>query len=262
MKPRRSVSVILQTDGTLESQRFRVPLWILRLGLVLALLAVVLLLLGVAFYAPIARQAARLPAVQREVERLRLDNARVRELAEALDSLELRYAQVRQMVGADVIPDPLAMRSTLPLAPAVYARVPGAPNRTTGPTLPTAWPLDERGYLTRGQIGPGGSEEIHAGLDIAVPVGTLVRASGGGTVIQAGEEPEYGLFVLIRHLGGYETMYGHLSRLVVQEGDQVNEGRAIGRSGNTGRSSAPHLHFEIRRDGISVDPTTMLKEVP
>jgi murein DD-endopeptidase MepM/ murein hydrolase activator NlpD len=262
MKPRRSVSVLLQADGALESQRFRLPLWALRGGIALLVVAAVLLLLGLAFYGPIVRQAARVPGLERELERLRLDNGRIRELAAALDSLEQQYGQVRQMVGADLIPDPLAIRSSLPLAAAVYARAPGTMPMPLGPTHPTAWPLDARGYLTRGLVGPGGSEESHLGLDIAVPVGTLVRASGGGRVIQAGEDEEYGRFVLLGHPDGHETMYGHLSRIVVGEGDRVNEGEVIGRSGNTGRSSAPHLHFEIRLDGVAIDPTTLLKEIP
>lgn len=262
MKRRRNVSLLVQTDGALESRRFQVSLWGLRAGIILLLGVVVLLLLAIAFYAPVARQAARVPGMERELERLRLDNARIRELAAALDSLALRYDQVRQLVGADLVPDPLEMRSTLPVAPAIHARRPGAPSIPPGPSLPTAWPLDERGYLTRGLIESEENEESHAGLDIAVPVGALVRASGGGRVVQAGEDPSYGLFVLVSHPNGYESMYGHLSRIVVGEGDELNEGEAIGRSGNTGRSSAPHLHFEIRRDGVAVDPATLLKETP
>lgn len=262
MTPRRAVSVHLQADGALESQRFRVPLWVVRAGLAVLVALAALVLIGVAFFGPIVRQAARVPGLTREVERLRVDNARIRELAVALDTLEARYAQLRELVGADLVPDPLATRSTLPLAPAIFARAPGAPARVLGPTLPTAWPLDQRGYLTRGQVGAGAIDESHSGLDIAVPVGTLVRASGGGRVLQAGEDPSYGLFVLIRHPDGYESMYGHLSRIVVAEGDAVHEGAAIGRSGNTGRSSAPHLHFEVRRDGVAVDPITLLREIP
>lgn len=264
MKPPRGVSVILQTDGALKSQQFRLPLWVLRIGVLAGVAVVVLAVLGVAFYGPVARQAARVPGLEREMERLRLDNAQVRALALALDSLEIQYAQMRQLLGGDIIPEPPSFSSTLPLAAPVRARPPGARRFSVGPTLPTAWPLDESGYLTRGQSGPGGGggEESHPGMDIAVPVGTLVRAAGGGTVLQAGEEPAYGLFVLLRHPDGYETMYGHLSRIVVRAGDRVGEGEVIGRSGNTGRSTAPHLHFEIRRDGVSVDPATMLRGIP
>ncbi len=258
---RRYVSIIVHRDGALDSRTFRVPVWVLRGLLVGAIVTVVLLALAVAFYGPIARQAARVPGLVREVERLSRDNLRVRELAVALDSVQAGYQRLRSMVGADVVPDPVQVGSALPVAPAVEvlpaeARVAYDP----GPSPPRYWPLDERGYLTRGYASPGGGDEQHPGLDIAVPVGALVRAAAGGTVLQAGEEPEYGRFVLLQHPNGYQTMYGHLSRVVAVEGERVPARAVVGRSGNTGRSSAPHLHFEIRLNGVSIDPLTMVKE--
>jgi murein DD-endopeptidase MepM/ murein hydrolase activator NlpD len=97
-------------------------------------------------------------------------------------------------------------------------------------------------------------------VDIAVPVGTLVRAAGGATVAQVGEDPEYGEFVLLTHPEEYQTMYGHLSRIIVTAGQEVEAGQVIGLSGNSGRSTAPHLHFEIRQRGSSLDPRTMVKQ--
>src|SRR5947199_249405 len=94
----------------------------------------------------------------------------------------------------------------------------------------------------------------------AGPAGTPVRAAGGGAVEAAGTDPAYGLFVLLRHSSGYETMYGHASRLLVREGDSVQAGQVIALSGNSGRSTAPHLHFEIRREGKSLDPLTVVKQ--
>jgi murein DD-endopeptidase MepM/ murein hydrolase activator NlpD len=93
-----------------------------------------------------------------------------------------------------------------------------------------------------------------------VPVGNLVRASGGAVVRQAGQDPEYGLFVLLEHPEDYQTMYGHLSRILVTPEATVASGEVIGLSGNSGRSTAPHLHFEIRQRGLSLDPATMVKE--
>ncbi|MBA3258470.1 MAG: M23 family metallopeptidase [Gemmatimonadales bacterium] len=165
------------------------------------------------------------------------------------------------MIGADIVRDPLAFTSPLPLAPSVFARVPGAlPPLDVGPSAPRGWPLDEPGYVTRGQIGTGGRDEAHPGLDIAVTTGTIVRASGGATVNQVGEDPEYGLFVLLDHPDGYQSMYGHLSRILVGAGSTVSRGEAIGLSGNSGRSTAPHLHFEIRQEGSALDPRTMVKQ--
>ena len=261
MAGKRGVSVIVQRDGALQARTYRIPLWLLRTGVVLAVAAAMALVLGVAFYGPIARQAARVPSLSREVERLRTENQRIRELATALDSVESNYERLRRMVGADIVPDRVALRSALPVAPAIYAAIPGAgPQYEPEPSLPHHWPLDERGYVTRGQAVGGTGEEEHPGIDIAVPIGNLVRAAGGGVVLQTGAQEEYGNFVLLEHPTGYQSMYGHLSRILAVQGMPVRAGEVIALSGNTGRSSAPHLHFEIRHDGVSIDPGTMVKE--
>ncbi len=264
---RRHVSIIVQRDGDLNARTWRLPLWGLRVlvGGLFAILLVVIL--GIAFFGPIARQAARVPSLTREVERLETDNRRVRELATALDSVEAGYERLRQMVGADIVPDRMTLGSALPVSPPLYASLPGAPaGYAEGPSVPRYWPLDERGFITRGQAegggggGGGGREEEHPGIDIAVPVGSVVRASGGGVVLQTGTQAEYGNFVLLEHPDGYQSMYGHLSRILVPQGSRVGAGEVIAQSGNSGRSSAPHLHFEIRLNGISIDPGTMVKE--
>ena len=222
--------------------------------------ALVLVLLA-ALYGPAFRAAARVPGMERELARLRAENSKVRELSAALDSAESRYTQVRQMLGGKIVRDPLTISSSLPVAPPVRARLTGTRSPlTTGPGVPQRWPLDETGYVTRGQVKAGGRDEAHPGIDIAVSVGSLVRASGGAVVRQRGEDPEYGLFVLLEHMDGYQTMYGHLSRILITAGDSVARGQVIGLSGNTGRSTAPHLHFEIRQRGLSLDPQTLVKE--
>ena len=114
--------------------------------------------------------------------------------------------------------------------------------------------------MTRGQIKASARNEAHPGVDIAVSIGSLVRAAGGATVKQTGDDPEYGRFVLLEHPEEYHTMYGHLSRILVTLGDTVAAGQVIGLSGNSGRSTAPHLHFEIRQRGSSLDPLTLVKE--
>jgi murein DD-endopeptidase MepM/ murein hydrolase activator NlpD len=97
-------------------------------------------------------------------------------------------------------------------------------------------------------------------VDIAVAVGSVVRAAGGGTVSEAGDDPQFGLFVIVQHPGEYQTLYGHLSRIVVTKEQTVAPGEVIGLAGNTGRSSAPHLHLEVRFQGKTVDPLTLVKQ--
>ncbi|HXE58811.1 MAG TPA: M23 family metallopeptidase [Gemmatimonadales bacterium] len=265
MAPKQpAVFVIVQREGAADSRAFRLPLWGFRALVWGAGALAAALLLGLVWYLPIVRAAARVPGLEREVARLERDNAKVRELAAALDSAEARYAQLRRMVGADVVPDPLALATTLPIAPTIRARTPEPSPPAAGGDGDTAvalrWPLDEPGFVTRGQVSRGGRDEAHPGIDIAVPMGSLVRAAGGGEVEQTGADAEYGLFVLLRHADSLTTMYGHLSRVLVAKGDKLAAGQVIGTSGNSGRSSAPHLHFEVRRNGESVDPLSLVKE--
>ncbi len=255
----------MHRDGALESRTFRIPVWVARFALGLAIATGVLVLLGVAFYGPLLRTAARVPALERDVERLSAENERVTALAAALDRAETRYVDLRQVLGADIVPAVQTASNERPtVAPAIVAAYPNAaPRFSAGPNIPTYWPVAlAEGFITRGLIGPGGDEESHFGIDIAVPGGTPVRASGGGTVEEAGSDPEYGLFVLLGHPGGYQSMYGHASRVLISVGDRVEAGQVIALSGNTGRSTAPHLHFEVRRSGSQLDPITVLKEVP
>lgn len=258
------VTVVVHSDGALASRTIRLPIWLLRTLLGAGMVFGALLLLGLALYLPIVAQAARVPGLVREVDRLGAENRKIADLVAALDSAERRYDRIRAMLGADVVPDPVRLASSLPVAPPVRAVTLGAPAPyETGLSAPTHWPLDEAGYVTRGQASSGSGDntpEAHPGVDIAVPIGSPVRASGGGSVLQAGEDPEYGLFVLLEHPDSLQSKYGHLSRLTVTTGQLVQAGQVIGLSGNTGRSSAPHLHFEIRREGTPIDPRTMLKE--
>jgi len=259
--PRPQITVMVHRDGEVNSRTFRMPIWLFRIlvgaGGVLLTAALVL---G-AWYAPLLKAAASVPRLREDVARLEAETAKVRDLAAALDSVERRYGRLREMVGADIVPDPIALAYSLPLAPPVNAAPPG-PRVVLpgGPTVPNRWPLDAAGYMTRGLVPAGGTEEEHTGIDLAVTIGTPVRAVGGGTVIDSGSDPEYGVFVLLSHPDGYASKYGHLSRALVTTGQRVNAGEVIGLSGNTGRSTAPHLHLEIRRGDETIDPLTMVNE--
>ena len=103
-----------------------------------------------------------------------------------------------------------------------------------------------------------GASTYHKGIDWAVPVGTAVMASSAGTVTRAGWGSGYGYVVYIRHADGRETRYGHLSKILVKSGQTVQQGQKIALSGNTGRSTGPHLHFEILIGGSQVNPLNYL----
>jgi len=272
--PKSGYTVIVHRNGALASRQFQVPSWLARalvitLGVVLVVVAVI-----VVTYGPILSAALRAPLLQHRVTELTRENARVDQLARELSDAEARYAHLRGMLGARM-PAPAgdtegqlaAGEERLYVAPPIAARAPaadsaGAGKQGSGPSIPSRWPLSVPSYRTRGMVADTPSEEVHPGIDLAVPEGSSVRASGGGVVERAGTDSSYGLFVLLQHPMGYQTMYGHLSRILVSRGDTVAAGQVIALSGNTGRSTAPHLHFEVRLRGRSIDPTKLVREGP
>lgn len=108
----------------------------------------------------------------------------------------------------------------------------------------------------------GGKGEYHPGIDLAAPTGTPIYATGTGVVVFAGWKNGYGNFVEIDHGNGYVTRYAHASRLLVSVGDRISKNDEIAKVGSTGRSTGPHLHYEVLRDGKRQDPATYLAVAP
>jgi murein DD-endopeptidase MepM/ murein hydrolase activator NlpD len=99
-----------------------------------------------------------------------------------------------------------------------------------------------------------GRRKFHNGVDLRAAYGTEVPAAGSGTVTFAGEKGGYGLMVAVQHDNGIETRYAHLASAEVHVGDRIEAGQALGRVGSSGRSTGPHLHFEVLQNGQRVDP--------
>jgi len=128
--------------------------------------------------------------------------------------------------------------------------------------IPSIWPV--RGWVTSRfgfRKSPfTGLPENHEGLDIAIRRGSPVRAPGDGVVISTGREYGYGKMIEIDHGYGFVTRFGHNSRYEVKAGDRVKRGQVIALTGNTGRSTGPHLHYEIIFNGVPVDPKNYILE--
>lgn len=128
--------------------------------------------------------------------------------------------------------------------------------------LPTRRPAV--GYPTSGfgvRRSPyGDRDKMHEGLDIANMSGTPIKATANGAVKHAGLKPGYGKLVVIDHGYGMETWYGHASKVLVKLGQKVKRGESIGLIGNSGRSTGPHVHYEVRVNGIPVDPLPYILE--
>lgn len=132
-------------------------------------------------------------------------------------------------------------------------------DRPASPTLgQLEWPLRGVLYARYGRKGT----EPHDGIDLAAPLGTPVRTAGPGVVLFAGEQHSYGRIVIIEHANGLITLYAYNHELRVETGDVVKPQQEIASVGQAGESSGPHLHFEVRRDGLPVDPLLFLGPVP
>ncbi|MGC3997809.1 MAG: M23 family metallopeptidase [Anaeromyxobacter sp.] len=129
-------------------------------------------------------------------------------------------------------------------------------------STPSIWPT--RGWVTSDfgtRMDPYTAErKMHQGLDIASPHGQPVFAPSDGTVVFAGVEGGYGNVLVIDHGYGVKTRYGHLAQILVHLGDRVQRGQKVGAVGNTGRSTGPHLHYEVRVNGIPENPRKFILE--
>ena len=193
-------------------------------------------------------------AKKAELVRTRMQlEAREAELAAARDSkaaaLDSVNSNIEQLEGdvsdlQDQISQQLQQASATPgVAPLPAGPVQGA----SGGWI---WPLN--GPITSGFGYRWG--RMHEGIDIGVPEGTPIRAAKAGNVVIAAYTGGYGNYTCVDHGGGISSCYGHQSSYAVSPGDSVAQGEVIGYSGNTGSSTGPHLHFEIRVNGTAVDP--------
>ena len=127
---------------------------------------------------------------------------------------------------------------------------------------PSIWPI--RGWVTSEFSSRNdpftGEKTMHEGMDIAAPVGTVVRATADGTVVFNGIEGGYGHVLVIDHGYGIKTRFGHLARIDVKLGEKVKRGQFVAAVGNSGRSTGPHVHYEVRVNGVADNPRKFLLE--
>ena len=170
-----------------------------------------------------------------------------------VNGVKTRTVTITYIDGDEISRETSAFVTTQePLDKIVHKGTKKPPDASDAPSF--IWPLSGR---LSSPFGPRWGR-MHYGIDIAVSEGTSVKASASGTVLRAFNNGGYGLFVEIDHGGGWVTRYGHNSKLLVKPGDHVSRGEVISKSGNTGTSTGPHLHFEIRKNGTPVDPQLYL----
>ncbi|WP_294753415.1 peptidoglycan DD-metalloendopeptidase family protein [uncultured Ruminococcus sp.] len=176
---------------------------------------------------------------------------------EKLSNIEVTYVDgkeySRKTISSTITKQPVVEKIGI----GIYAARPDSPSTVLTGTGEFGWPVDG-GYISD----PFLSDRNHKGMDIAASTGTEIYAAADGVVVSAGwNSGGYGYFVQLGHVDGYQTVYGHMSAVLVTEGQEVSRGQLIGEIGSTGNSTGPHCHFEVRHEGICLDPALFVNTV-
>ena len=260
----RHTRIILIPDDDRPSREYGIGRGLLfLLGALLLLLAAVIVAVLVSF-GGIMRETNRIARLESDLE---LANRRLAAVQVLNDELEqMRSLQERVLFMLGVEPTPLADMDTLAGGAGLPAPVGSEPLGRVATLVmtppPDLWPV--AGFVTREFSAGDQARRIapHHGIDLAAALDKPIRAAGKGLVMEAGWDEFLGNFVEIQHGFGYVTVYGHCSRIAVRKGDRIDRGQVIAYLGGTGEASAPHLHFEIWKEGEVVDPRSVLPGGP
>jgi len=293
-KPHRFNLLIVHGDGT-RVLRLNLPRWILYGGLTVLALAISTLGAIYGDYISLKRQFSHVAALQQQVveQQTLIDSfhRRIAEVRSEVSSWGQLHAKIWEPFGpedgsakrvtgigggtgpsrAAETPDRDAIGDELERLTGIVKeegdnlraleRFLGRATRVLA-ALPSRWPV-------RGQVNSGygsrtspwlAKSEFHSGLDIGAKVGTPVKSPAPGTVVFAGVNAEYGQTLIVEHGNETKSLYGHLSKFNVAVNQKVQRGDVVALTGNTGRSTGPHLHYEIQVKGQSANPTSYLWE--
>ncbi|HFC97218.1 MAG TPA: hypothetical protein ENJ40_02005 [Thermosulfurimonas dismutans] len=297
MDKRNLYFIVVSEDQ--PTRRFCLPEPFLKLGVVVLLLLLVLSLGGLLSFGQLVKTRRHLARLQQNLRDLQRENQTLRRrvallekekqelLAGAVGELRARSRVIEELVSN------LGLKRYVPRRKKTYR---GGPYRAPssaegGPYLPlkgvSLSPAEYQDLLStvdaylrvlsRVPIGSPcrgcylssgfgrrkdpftGKPAFHTGVDLVGYSGTPIRSTADGKVIYAGWHGGYGRVVVIRHGYGYSTLYGHLKKIVVRAGQRVKRGQVIGYLGNTGRSTGPHLHYEVRRYGRYLNPYRFIR---
>jgi murein DD-endopeptidase MepM/ murein hydrolase activator NlpD len=250
------VTIMLVPDGTAPQRTIRMRYWLLKLITGAAAAFVIVVFLFIIFYGEVLKQAARADTLAEENERLRLYRHKVRLLEHNLNQTRDMVRRLTELAGIDYEFPQIPSDSTLL---AQYSEDGGASvSRPFGAGfgVPTGMPI--QGFISQ-DYEVDDSDHYHPGIDIACGVGTPVLATAAGKVVSASWDSVYGHLLVINHNDSIQTVYGHNDTLLVDVDQQIMAGSRVALSGNTGVSTAPHLHYEVRVNGKPIDPLKTLR---
>jgi len=251
MSKGKYVTLMLIPEGTGSRREIRMRGWILKT----AIISFIVLLVGIfaffSFYSSVLARAAMTDNLKSENERLKKYYYKVQLLEENLMQTREVVERLTNMAGIDFefpeIPDDSTLFASLDKPSQAIMPRPA----TTNVNIPAGLPL--QGFITQ-DFEIMDVDHFHPGIDLACAVGTPVLATADGFVDFAFFDSTYGNMIIIKHNDSISTLYGHNDTLLVETGEPVSAGSRIALSGNTGKSTAPHLHYEIRINDNPINP--------
>jgi murein DD-endopeptidase MepM/ murein hydrolase activator NlpD len=251
MAESKYVTIMLVPDGADARTGWRVRRWLLRTVAITLLVLLVGMVLFFVFYGKMVSRAAITEQVMQENLDLKRYYYKVQLLEQNLHQTREVVTRMAKLAGIDfefpVLPDDSTLFAEMARdGEAVIARP-----RTLDWSLPAGLPI--QGFVSQ-EFNIHEPDQYHPGVDVACAVGTPVLATGSGEVEYVAFDSIYGNMIVLRHNDSVTTVYGHNDRILVEKGQQVRVGSRIAESGNSGVSTAPHLHYEVRINGEPIDP--------
>jgi murein DD-endopeptidase MepM/ murein hydrolase activator NlpD len=249
------LSIIVVPHDVKKTRTYRIPYRVLYFILAMLGVGFVAIVVFIATYGNLILKTNEMISMQRQLDELRERNSKMRQVVINMGRIQGMSEQINTMLG---IRDTLNKSGFVRRAGPAAERDNGRVASSLLQTAPSFWPV--RGFITRGfNISVSEqSGEYHNGIDIAVEKGEPVRAAASGYVVESGWDEILGYAIEVEHGNGLRTIYGHNERVVVKKGERVARGQTIAYSGNSGRSTSPHLHFAVKRNNIFVDPLDYL----
>jgi murein DD-endopeptidase MepM/ murein hydrolase activator NlpD len=251
-------SIVIVPHDLKKTRTYRVPYRLFYTFVTICIVGFVAMIVFVLTYGRLLLKTRETVALEKRVEELTARSDQIRALVRNFVQLRAMDLQVRRMLGMELAPGDSVI---LARAEATELRIEGElydEREQILHSIPSFWPV--QGHVTRKFDISGGEKDpgYHPGIDIGVPRGTPIRAAAAGSVTDAGWDDVYGYYVQIDHGYGIKTLYGHSERLVVIRGERIGRGQTIGYTGSTGKSTAPHLHFEVTQNNVPMDPLKYL----
>ena len=251
MSENKYYTLMLIPDGTQNRKGFKIRQWLFKFLIGFFALLLVGILLFFIFYGTVLSRAVKADALEKENNRLKNYQYKVQLLEENLNQARDIVSRLTELAGIDITFPELPPDSTLFASIANRQNGTAARSASNDFSIPSGLPIT--GFISQDfEIQDG--KHFHPGVDIACAEGLPVLATASGNVVYADYDSTYGYMVVVQHDDSITSVYGHNKELLVERGEDILAGSRVALSGNTGKSTAPHVHYEVRIHNKPINP--------